>query len=90
MEGCDPAVPRRLRRGRDDRTADDAVAVDARQVPTASDTVVSRRVPKCSDCSRTDPLPLGSGRLVPAGHDTPAGNPPAEMDICNTPDNLRI
>ena len=41
--------------------------------------------PKCSDCSRTDPL-----RLVPAGHDTPAGNPPAEMNICNTPDNLQI
>ena len=82
MEGCDPAVPRRLRRGRDDRTTDDAVAVDARQVPTASDTVVSRRIhnisecvttlPKCSDCSRTDQLPLGSGHLVPAGHDTPA------------------
>ena len=46
--------------------------------------------PKCSDCSRTDPLPLGSGRLVPAGHDTPAGNPPAEMNICNTPYNLQI
>ena len=44
----------------------------------------------CSDCSRTDPLPLGSGRLVPAGHDTPAGNPPAEMNICSTPDNLQI
>ena len=27
--------------------------------------------PKCSDCSRTDPLPSGSGRLSPAGHDTP-------------------
>ena len=45
---------------------------------------------KCSDCSRTDPLPVGSGRLVPAGHDTPAGNPPAETNICNTPDNLQI
>ena len=42
--------------------------------------------PKCSDCSRTDPLPSGSGRLRPAGHDTP----PAEMNICNTPDNLQI
>ena len=30
--------------------------------------------PKCSDCSRTDPLPSGSGRLSPAGHDTPAEN----------------
>ena len=46
--------------------------------------------PKCSDCSRTDPLPLGRGCLVPAGHDTPAENPPAEMNICNTPDNLQI
>ena len=46
--------------------------------------------PKCSDCSRTDPLPLESGRLGPAGHDTPAGKPPAEMNICNTPDNLQI
>ena len=32
MEGCHTAVPRRLHRGRDVRTADDAVAVDARQV----------------------------------------------------------
>ena len=46
--------------------------------------------PKCSDCSRTDPLPLGSGRLGLAGHDAPAGKPPAEMNICNTPDNLQI
>ena len=45
---------------------------------------------KCSDCSFTDPLPLGSGRLVPARHDTPAGNPPVETNICNTPDNLQI
>ena len=41
--------------------------------------------PKCSDCSRTDPLPSGSGRLSPAGHDTPA-----EMNICNSLDNLQI
>ena len=34
----------------------------------------------------TDPLPSGSGRLSPAGHDTPAERPPAEMNICNTPD----
>ena len=46
--------------------------------------------PKCSDCSRTDPLPSGSGRLSPAGHDTPAEKPPAEMNICNTPYNLQI
>ena len=29
------------------------------------------------------PVHAGSGRLVPAGHDTPAGNPLAEMNICN-------
>ena len=37
--------------------------------------------PNCSDYSRTDPLPLGSGRLGPAGHYSPAGKPPAEMNI---------
>ena len=46
--------------------------------------------PKFSDCSRTNPLPLGSGRLSPAGHDTVAEKPPAEMNIGNTPDNLQI
>ena len=46
--------------------------------------------PKCSDCSRTDPLPLGSGRLGPAEHDTPTEKPLAEMNICNTPDNLPL
>ena len=46
--------------------------------------------PKCSDCSRTDPLPSGNGRLSPAVHDTPVEKPPAEMNICNTPDNLQI
>ena len=46
--------------------------------------------PKCSDCSRTDPLPLESGRLGPAGYDAPAGKPPAEMNICNNSDNLQI
>ena len=46
--------------------------------------------PKYSDCSRTDPLPSGSGRLSLARHDTPAEKPPAEMNICNTPDNLQI
>ena len=46
--------------------------------------------PKCSDYSRTDPLPLESGRLGPAGYDTPAGKPPAEMNICNNSDNLQL
>ena len=43
--------------------------------------------PNCSDYSHTDPLPLGSERLGPAGHDSPAGKTPAEMNICNTPCN---
>ena len=33
MEGCIPALPRRLRRGRDVLTEDSAVAVDTRQYP---------------------------------------------------------
>ena len=40
MEGCDPASPRRLCRGRDVLTKDSTVTVDTRQVPAASDTVV--------------------------------------------------
>ena len=46
--------------------------------------------PKYSDCSRTDPLLSGSGRLSPAGHDTSAEKPLAKMNIGNTPDNLQI
>ena len=53
MEGCHTAVPRRLRRGRDVRTADDTVAVDARQVSAASDTVVSRKIHRKSECVTT-------------------------------------
>ena len=53
MEGCHTAVPRRLRRGRDVRTADDTVAVDARQVSAASDTVVSRKKHRKSECVTT-------------------------------------
>ena len=30
------------------------------------------------------------GRLSPAGYDTPAGKPPAGMNICNNSDNLQI
>ena len=40
-----------------------------------------RAQPNCSDYSRTDPLPLGSERIGPAGHDSPAVKPPAEMNI---------
>ena len=53
MEGCHAAVPRRLRRGRDVRTADDTVAVDARQVSATSDTVVSRKIHRKSECVTT-------------------------------------
>ena len=53
MEGCHTAVPQRLRRGRDVRTADDVVAVDIRQVSTASDTVVSQKIHRKSECVTT-------------------------------------
>ena len=53
MEGCHAAVPQRLRRGLDVRTADDTVAVDARQVSAASDTVVSRKIHRKSECVTT-------------------------------------
>ena len=52
-EGCHAAVPRRLRRRRDVRTADDTVAVDDRQVSAASDTVVSRKIHRKSECVTT-------------------------------------
>ena len=53
MESYHTAVPRRLRRGRDVQTADDAVAVDIRQVSAASDTVVSRKIHRKSECVTT-------------------------------------
>ena len=52
-EGCHTAVPRRLRRGRDVRTADNTVVVNARQVCAASDTVVSRKIHRKSECVTT-------------------------------------
>ena len=53
MEGCYTAVPRRSRRGRDVRTSDDVVAVDIRPVSAASDTVVSRKIHRKSECVTT-------------------------------------
>ena len=53
MEGCHTEVPGRLRRGRDVRTADDPVAVDARQISTASETVVSWKKHRKSECVMT-------------------------------------
>ena len=42
MESYHTEGPRRLRRGRDVRTEDDPVAVDARQISTASETVAGK------------------------------------------------
>ena len=53
MEGCDPASPRRLRRGRDVLTEDGTVAVDTRQVSAASDTVVVSGIHMRSECFPT-------------------------------------
>ena len=49
MEGCDPALPRRLRRRHDVLTEDGAVAVYTERVSSASDTVVSRQTCKISE-----------------------------------------
>ena len=83
MEGCNPALPRRLRRGRDILTESGAVAVDIRQVSTASDTVVSRKIHRKSECvptvvqlrprdyGCTDLLPPVGECLESLGFDTP-------------------
>ena len=55
MEGCDPALPRRLRRGRDVLTEDGAVVVDTEWVSAASDAVVSQGTHKNSECVRMCP-----------------------------------
>ena len=52
-EGCDPASPRRLRRGRDVLTEDGTVAVDTRQVYIASDTDIVSEIHVMSDCIPT-------------------------------------
>ena len=97
MEGCHTGVPRRLRRGRDVRTADDPVAVDARQMSTASETLVSAAPqadyeivqPRPPDYGYTDSLPLGSGCLESPRIDTPEGSHPAEIKISRSPDRLQ-
>ena len=53
MEGCDPASPRRLRRGRDVLTEDGTVIVDTRQVSAASDAVVVSGIHMMSECFPT-------------------------------------
>ena len=52
MEGCDPALPQRLRWGRDVLTEDSAVAVDIDRVSAASDAVVSRETHRIQNVSR--------------------------------------
>ena len=52
MEGYHTEVPRRLRRGRDVRTADDPLAVDAWQISAASETEVWK-IHRKSECVMT-------------------------------------
>ena len=53
MEGCDPALPPRLRRGRDVLTEEGAMAVDTEQVSAASDAAVPRGTHSNSECVPT-------------------------------------
>ena len=53
MEGCDPALPRQLRRVRNVLTEDGVVAVDTEWVSAASDAVVSRETHNNSECVPT-------------------------------------
>ena len=50
MEGCHTAVPPAIASRCDVRTADNTVAVDARQVSAASDTVVFQKIHRKSEC----------------------------------------
>ena len=52
MEGYHTVVPRRLRWGRDVRTADDSLAVDTRQISAASETV-TWEIHRKSECVMT-------------------------------------
>ena len=104
MEGCSPASPRRLRRGRDVLTEDGAVAVDTRQVSAASDTVVSREIHRKSECIPTvvpklaaapqaasevvQPRTRDSCSMV-SGMEVADGSPPADIDISGRPDVLQ-
>ena len=53
MEGCNPALPRRSRRGRDVLTGDGAGAVDTERVSAASDAEVSWETHRISACVPT-------------------------------------
>ena len=96
-EGYHTVVPRRLRRGRDVRTADDPSAVDARQISAASETVaweihrksecVMTVVPTSAAGSQADyevvqPRPPGYGYTDPL----PLGSGSLESLRIDTPD----
>ena len=65
-EGCHAAEPRRLRRGRDVRTADNTAAADARQDSAASCTVGSQKIHRKSECITT--VAPGLGAAPQAAH----------------------
>ena len=94
--GCQTAMPRRKRRRRSVRTTDSASAMDTRQESVAPSTLDSDRIHKKSECItkgeaiREAAPPASHGMAQPKCSDTPAEKPPAEMNICNTPDNLQI
>ena len=95
MEGCDPASPRRLRRGRDVLTEDSAVAVDTRQVSTASDTVGVRAIHVTSECIPTvvpklaAALGVDAPDAVASGMEAAGGSSKVSSDICVGPDVLQ-
>ena len=95
-EGCHTVVPRRLRRGRDVRTADDPSAVDPRQISAVSETAAAVSQvdyefvqPRPPSYGYTDSLPLGSGSLESFRIDTPDASPPAEIKISRSTDTLQ-
>ena len=86
-EGCDPASPRRLRRGRDVLMEDSMVAMDTRRISIAQDTDIVSGIyvmPDCIPAVDDDAAPdvLSSGR-EPAGGSSEIGS-----DVCMVPDLL--
>ena len=62
--------------------------MDTRQESVAPSTLDSDMIHKKPECiTKGEPIWEAA---PPAGHDTPAEKPPAEMNICNTPDNLQM
>ena len=67
--GCQIAMPRRMRRRRNVRTADNTSATDTRQESVATSTVDSERIHKMSECIKTvaprlEAAPQASHRTV--------------------------